>query len=450
MANIGIPTIQHTLYICYFGLHEPLVQTQVLPYLRELMRGDDACVPVKVSLLTFEPNFRTNWTVEKIETERRRMADEGIDWHCLGYHKSPSAPATAYDILRGTLKVAKLLRLEKFDVLHGRVHIPTLMGAMARKLSRHKPKLLFDIRGFFPEEYTDAGVWPEGGWLYRSAKRVEKWLMKEADGFVVLTEKARSILFAESATTPSAETAATPPKTGGELKGHASPNQSGTYDKMGRPVEVIPCCVDLEKFPATSLENRDATRRELGIGDRKVIVYVGSFGGWYLTEEMLDFFSAAREHDPKIFVLILTQRDKEKIEEKLRQRGFANADFDVRSVAPSDIQRYLSAADISLSFIKACYSKQSSSPTKIAEYLACGLPIIANAGVGDLDELILNNEVGVLVDDFSNDSYLKALREIEALGDIRERGRATAEREFDLTKVGGERYRRMYQRIGSG
>ena len=27
-----------TLYICYFGLREPLVQTQVLPYLRELLR----------------------------------------------------------------------------------------------------------------------------------------------------------------------------------------------------------------------------------------------------------------------------------------------------------------------------------------------------------------------------------------------------------------------------
>jgi len=33
-----------------------------------------------------------------------------------------------------------------------------MMGAIAKKLSRQKPKLLFDIRGFFPEEYTDAGT----------------------------------------------------------------------------------------------------------------------------------------------------------------------------------------------------------------------------------------------------------------------------------------------------
>ncbi len=202
-------------------------------------------------------------------------------------------------------------------------------------------------------------------------------------------------------------------------------------------------------FPVTSVEDRNNARQELGVGDRKVIVYVGSFGGWYLTEEMLDLFAASSEYDPKTFVLILTQRDKEKVEEKLRQRGFTNGDFDVRSVEPSTIQKYLSAADIALSFIKTCYSKQSSSPTKIAEYLACGLPIIANCGVGDLDELIANNGVGVLVKDFSKDGYLQALHEIEVLGDVREKCRETAITHFDLNKVGGERYRSLYQRIGS-
>ena len=89
-----------------------------------------------------------------------------------------------------------------------------MMGAIAKKFSRKKPKLLFDIRGFFPEEYTDAGRWKKDGWLYHSVKKVEKWLFKESDGFVVLTEKAREILFPGS-------------------------KETG-FDKSGRPVEVIP------------------------------------------------------------------------------------------------------------------------------------------------------------------------------------------------------------------
>ncbi len=46
-----------TLYLCYFGLREPLVQTQVLPYLRQLSRSG-----IDVGLLTFEPNRRASWS----------------------------------------------------------------------------------------------------------------------------------------------------------------------------------------------------------------------------------------------------------------------------------------------------------------------------------------------------------------------------------------------------
>ncbi|MBX3281837.1 MAG: glycosyltransferase family 4 protein [Acidobacteria bacterium] len=403
------------LYICYFGLREPLVQTQVLPYLREIGKGG-----VELSLLTFEPDLRQKWTPAEIAEKRASLAAEGIKWQCLAYHKRPSAPATAWDTLAGAWRVRRLIAKERFDVLHCRVHLPGLMGALARKFSRHKPKIIFDIRGFFPEEYTDAGRWPENGWLYRAAKRVERWLLRESDAFVVLTEKARDILFPASRDTG--------------------------LDKQGRPVEVIPCCVDIERFAAADANSRAATRKELGVENRTVIVYAGSFGGWYLTDEMLDLFATAKMRDPNVFAMILTQRDKEKIADALKTRGFADADCLVETVAPHEMPKYLGAADISISFIKACYSKQSSSPTKLAEYLACGLPIIANRGVGDVDELIERNKVGVLLDDFSPASYQKALDGVSNLGDVSDRCRETARREFDLKTVGGERYRRLYHK----
>jgi glycosyltransferase involved in cell wall biosynthesis len=412
-----------TLYISYFGLREPLVQTQVLPYLREIMRrdgGDGLREPITVSLLTFEPQFRQAWTPDELKKQKEDLAAEGIEWHAAGYHKWPSVPATFFDILNGTRVILRLMRRQKFEVLHARVHIPMLMAAIARKLSRQRPKLLFDIRGFFPEEYTDAGRWPEGGWLYRSAKRIERWLLKQSDGFVVLTEKAREILFPESA--------------------------ANGFDKFGRPVEVIPCCVDLKRFE-TDKETVNELRRRLGIKDRPVLAYVGSFGGWYLTDEMFDLFTAAKGRDPRTFILILTQREKERIANELRKRGFGDADFVVESVPPQEISKYLSAADISVSFIKACYSKLSSSPTKIAEYLACGLPVIINDGVGDLNALITANGVGTVISDFSKASYISGLQELLSLNDIADKCRDTARREFDLESVGGVRYRRLYSRL---
>jgi glycosyltransferase involved in cell wall biosynthesis len=406
-----------SLYICYFGVREPLVQTQVLPYLRELkkLEGGKGEGELKVSILTFEPD--TSLDAEFI---RKQLADEGIDWHWLPYHKRFSAIATAWDIFRGTLFIRRFIIREKPDILHGRVHVPTLIGALARRLSRHKPKLLFDIRGFFPEEYTDAGVWPEGGLMYRTAKRIERWLMMESDGFVVLTEKARKILFPESL--------------------------DGGVDKLGRPVEVIPCCVDLRRFDSATPESRKEVRGLLGVGERRVIVYIGAFGGWYMTQETADFFAAARVADPNVFVMILTQSSPVMIEPKLRSAGFSDVDFHIAKVLPAEMARYLSAADIAVSFIKPCYSKQASSPTKNAEYLACGLPIIANAGVGDVDELIEGNGVGALVADFSRESYLKAISDVTELR-VTHRCRDTAVGEFDLESVGGQRYRRLYAQL---
>lgn len=411
-----------SLYICYFSVREPLVQTQVIPYLREIMhaRGtatdDGGDAKIAISLLTFEP---TELGKNEEAAIRAKLKEAGVSWSWLRYHKRPSAPATAWDTLMGTLFVWRFIRRERPEILHGRIHLPTLMAALARKFSRHKPKLLFDIRGFFPEEYTDAGVWPDGGWLYRSAKWVERWLLKEADGFVVLTEKAREILF------PGSE------ETG--------------LDKIGRPVEVIPCCIDPARFDGGA--RRSAVRERLGIGGRFTLVYIGSFDGWYLSEELFDLFELAKKTYPDTFALVLTQRGADAVRQRLAARGFSDADMYVGSVVPAEVPEYLSAGDAAVSFIKNCYSKQASSPTKIAEYLAAGLPVISNSGIGDLDELITGEGAGCLIRSSSDDEYRHALDTVRAAGDVRARCRQIADRRFDLGRIGGERYRRLYRRL---
>ena len=410
-----------TLYVCYFGLREPLVQTQVLSYLREIKKDG-----TRVSILTFEPNPQGTWTPDEIKTEKEKLAAEGIEWNFLTYHKRPSAPATLYDVLCGAFFIWRKARREKLDVIHARVHTPAMMGALAKKfMAGRKPKLLFDIRGFFPEEYTDAGVWKEDGWLYKSVKRIEKWLLKEADGFVVLTERARGILFPESA-------------------------ENG-FDAAGRPVEVIPCCVDLERFGAATEDSRREIRQKLNIGDRFALVYVGSFGGWYLTQETADFYGALKQRKPDAFALILTQSKPEMIEPLLRARGYTDKDFFIQKVKPSEIPLYLSAADAAVSFIKPCYSKQASSPTKNAEYLACGLPLIVNGGVGDTTELTEADGTGVVIENFSPEGYRNALEKLDKMLEdkaaLAEKCRASARKRFDLFTVGGERYRRLYRNL---
>ena len=405
----------HTLYLCYFGLREPLVQTQVLPYLRQLVSAG-----IRVSILTFEPRLSESWTREEIASARQSLNAEGIDWHYLKYHKRPTLPATLYDIAVGTRAILGIMRREGVNILHARNHVPALMGAIARKI--RPTQLVFDIRGFMPEEYTDAGVWPENGYLYRGLKRVERYLLRVSDAFVLLTEKARDIVF---------------------------PGCSDT-DKLGRPIEVIPCCVDFERFRTVEQISREQLRADMNLTDRRVIVYLGSFGGWYMTDEMTDFLAVAHSQDPATFSMILTQSPRQTVIDRMTSLGIEQENFLVTQVTPEEVPRYLKTADVAISFIKPCYSKQSSSPTKIAEYLASGLPVVCNARVGDLDKLIDEHRVGVLLSEFSRQAYRKALDDIEIMrGDenLAERLRAVARREFDLAGVGRTRYRRLYERL---
>ncbi|HEY6403036.1 MAG TPA: glycosyltransferase family 4 protein [Blastocatellia bacterium] len=399
------------LYLCYFGLREPLVQTQVLPYLRELVRGG-----VGVHLLTFEPRGGRAWDGWERKEWRTRLESQGIQWRSLDYHKWPSLPATLYDIAFGALTAIRLVRREEIDVIHARGYVPAAMGALAKWLAGGK--LIFDIRGFMAEEYVDAGVWPEGGLLYRLTKTAEKKLLKAADGFVVLTEKARKILFPR--------------------------------DREGRPVEVIPCCVDAKRFRPFNKESRGPLRRKLNLEGRRVIIYIGSLGGWYLTDEMAELMALAHREDASTFLMVLTQSPPEMITGRLDALGVAQSDYLVKKVAPEDAPRYLKAADFAVSLIKPSYSKMSSSPTKIAEYLASGLPVITNAGIGDLDDLIAEDHVGVILDAFDRESYSRALEGIKVLSldrRIAERCRESARRRFDLAGVGGVRYRRLYRRV---
>jgi glycosyltransferase involved in cell wall biosynthesis len=402
---------RRALYVCYFGLRQPLVQTQVLPYLRELVAGG-----VEMSLLTFEPELQASWDAASLAEWRQRLGDDGIDWHVLPYHKRPSLPATVYDILAGARRAVSIARQKGIEVFHGRSHVGAAIGALAKK--RKGARLIFDIRGFLAEEYVDSGNWRAGGLLFRLTKAAERWLLRAADGFVVVTESARETLFPEGA--------------------------------GGRPVEVIPCCVDQERFATAASWDRDAVRQDLGVTSRLVFVYVGALGGYYLIRETVELLAVAREQDASVYALVLTQASPAAISAGLTRAGFSNDDFRVMQVAPEDVPKYLRAADVALSLIRRSYARRSMSPTKFAEYLAAGLPVIASAGIGDLDRHIEETRAGVLLRSFDRPAYAEAFRAIEELRrdpGLGERLRAEARARYDLHTIGGTRYRRLYDAV---
>jgi glycosyltransferase involved in cell wall biosynthesis len=411
---------RRVLFISYNGMLDPLGQTQVLPYLRQLGK-----LGLSFTLLSFEKVSGNGLEAEAAERERLReqLAGQSIEWHWLRYHQKPSLPATIFDVANGVRYARQLVRRNKIELIHARSHIPATIALALKR--RFGLKLIFDVRGLMADEYVDANHWQRGSVPYRLTKAMERRALRNAEGVVTLTRAIWPII----------------------------KEWESLHDRDEVAHEVIPCCADLESFKF-SQKDRELRRSELGLMDRFVIVYSGSIDGWYLTEEMADFFAMALKHRSDAHALWLTPSKHDRIRSLMKDRGISETNYTVLAVAPRDVSSYLSASDAGLAFIKPCFSKLASSPTKYAEYLACGLPIVINAGVGDSDSLVTADHVGVLIQNFTEADYENAAVIIDTLirdrENTRKRTRQVAERQFDVSTVGVRRYARLYERVLEG
>jgi glycosyltransferase involved in cell wall biosynthesis len=405
---------RRVLFISYNGMLEPLGQTQVLPYLRVLAKRG-----VRFTLLSFERAgaFEPEG-VEQCEQLRRELAGRGIEWHWLRYHERPSIPATIYDVFAGIRKAGSLVQRNKIEMVHARSHIPATIALALKK--RFGTKLIFDLRGLMAEEYVDAEHWRKDSLPYRITKSAERQILAATDGIVTLTERIWPII-----------------REWEGLRGR-SPHHV-----------VIPCCVDLDRFRFDPAE-RMRRRQELGLADQFTLIYSGSLAGWNLTEKMADFFANFVRRNTRAHLLWLTTGDHERVRELMKSRRIGADQYSVLAVAAAKVPSYLAAADAGLAFNKPCFSRIASSPTKNGEYLACGLPLIINTGVGDCDALVNDWRAGVLVSEFTEDQYALAADSVEAMAaapGARDKARRVAEQLFDLETVAAERYASLYEKV---
>ena len=397
------------LYICYLSLADPLVHSQVVAYLGGLAERGHV-----VHLLTFDT---------PLDPETRRDVNDqlerrGIVWHSRRYHKTPSLPATALDTLAGALAAMRIMRRYRLDTIHARNHVPAAMALIAKRLTGCR--MIFDLRGLMAEEYVDADHWKRGGLPYRLTQRVQRAAIDQAHGMVVLTDAVRRYLFDGA--------------------------------QPGLPLAVIPCCADLASVNGAGPSAEADVRAELEAGERPIMIYVGKFTGWYLHGEMVDFFASARELEPELLFVVLSQSEPDIIEREFVRAGIPPRDFRITRAEPAAVARYLRAAEFGISFVRPCFSKISSSPTKVGEYLAAGLPVVSTAGIGDVDDLVVANRVGVIVRDLEPEAYGSAARAtLDLAGDpeARERCRAVAREHLSLSAVGIPRYDELYRQVAA-
>jgi glycosyltransferase involved in cell wall biosynthesis len=71
--------------------------------------------------------------------------------------------------------------------------------------------------------------------------------------------------------------------------------------------------------------------------------------------------------------------------------------FTVLSASFDQMPIYISMAQIGLMVRIPSLITSVSSPVKLAEYLACGLPVIAQTGIGDTDQILSERKAGIIL-----------------------------------------------------
>jgi glycosyltransferase involved in cell wall biosynthesis len=400
------------LYISYDGMTDPLGQSQVIPYLKEFSKHG-----YQLTILSFEKKDRFQKNEELI---RSILAKAGIKWEPLPFSSQIPFFSKWYDIQQIRNATVALHKKNKFDLTHCRSYVAADAGLLLK--SKYNVPFLFDMRGFWVDERVDNGQWnlsnPIYRFLYKTYKKKEKSFLEQSARIISLTNNGKEELV-------------------------------NSYGVDKRKITVIPCCVDLDHFNYKNIDavKINSLKKQWGIDPTcKILSYLGSLGGWYLTEEMMDFFRQLKFKYPDAKFLFITQDDKQKIQQLAMTKALLPEDIIVQPASRSEVPLFLSLSNWSIFFIKDAYSKKASSPTKQGEIMAMGIPLICN-DIGDTGKIVEESGTGLVLNNFAVSEYDRIINQMSELSNIgREKIREAAFQNYDLQK-GSSDYIKVYKKI---
>lgn len=182
------------------------------------------------------------------------------------------------------------------------------------------------------------------------------------------------------------------------------------YGEVAGERLVLPCLVDLERFPAGA--DRQALRAGLGLGQRPVVAYVGTAAPWQCAAETVALFERLLARAPDALFWVFTP-DQARFAALLSHLP-ASA-WRVEFQPHHRLAGLLAAADAGCLLRRRSVVNRVASPLKFAEYLACGLPVIIGPEVGQYSELVARQGLGVVVDPDRPDAWSDAIDGVLAM-----------------------------------
>jgi glycosyltransferase involved in cell wall biosynthesis len=392
-----------TLYLSRNGLLEPLGQSQVFAYLRGLSRD------YNITLITYEKD--EDWADKaRLQKARTDCKDLGIMWLPQHFRQRPKIVAPAFSMIRMVWLVRREVRRRGIRLIHARSNIPAAT-ALAVSWMNGVP-FLFDLRSLFPEELITARRMRRGSFLHRAIIWAERVCLAKSAAVISQTHAAVNHL---KSVYPN------------ELKDQC--------------LVMIPTCADLDRF-TPPLDRPSGPTVHGCIGT--------ILSGWFRTDWLAAWLSAVAQDDTDARFEIVTRDDADRVRVALDPMNKFGDRLTIGPRPSEEMPTAVRSHDLTVMFYAGGeVSELGRSPTRMAEVLGCGLPVVANEGVGDVADIIRRYNVGVVVKDGSQAAMMAALDELKALRsdpDLPSRCRKAAEEEFSL-QAGTEAYRKLYAKI---
>ncbi len=169
---------------------------------------------------------------------------------------------------------------------------------------------------------------------------------------------------------------------------------SEKYGFSRHPYALVPCCVAEAQFPVRGHASPLQLPR-----DHPVVAYLGSLVSWQCGEEAIRLFSQLHQHDSSLFFLLLIpEKDHSKALAWIAQYRLPGHAVLLQELPHEQVAPVLAQADVGVLLRRKDLVNEVSSPTKFAEYLAAGMPVIITDCVGDYSQLVRSKNVGLVMD----------------------------------------------------
>lgn len=328
-------------------------------------------------IVTFE-QAEYSYSKEEKKRIKTELLSMGIEWRPRTYHSgSLILLKKAWDTIQTFFLLFYLRFFKKVRTIFAFANVAAAFSVIFKRLFGFK-MIIFSYEPH-SEFLAELSIWDRSSLKYKILASLEKKAGYHAD-FILTGTK--------------------------HMVAHLS--ESGSKAEVYR----APTGVSKEKF---HIEDSSSLKAKYGIGDKQVLFYIGKFGDLYYSKEIPELFKTLKKSIPDLFFFVVTPTDLEYVQ-SLFSDTKATSNFKIipSTLTTDEVRAHINMGDICLSAVPPTPSQKFRSPTKVAEYLLCGKPIITARGVSEDDDYAINERVGVVLEDFSQHAIESKTSEIKA------------------------------------